>query len=235
MARDIHAITIELKSGNRSRVELDEYPDECPLCNIGGVPKFICAHSLGDAWDYDEVIEAVFKCPMNKCSRYYIGYYYKAGRTGDRFFLKRTLSPQYWEPVEFSEEIKKISPKFPRIYNQAAISEGFGLDEISGGGYRKSLEFLVKDYLVFSELKTKKQVVNLKLSVAISAVKDERIQKCAKRAAWLGNDEIHYNRMWNDKDITNLKELIKLSVNFIESDVIAKKYEKEMPERKNKS
>ena len=33
-------------------------------------------------------------------------------------------------------------------------------------------------------------------------------------------------------DINNLKELIKLTTNLIESDVIAKKYEKEMPDRK---
>ena len=72
----------------------------------------------------------------------------------------------------------------------------------------------------------------MQLADAISAINEKRIQACAKRAAWLGNDEIHYERKWEDKDITNLKELIKLTVNFVESDIIAGRYEEEMPDNK---
>ncbi|MFA6518097.1 MAG: hypothetical protein WCV93_00390 [Candidatus Shapirobacteria bacterium] len=232
MARDTFVLNIDLESGGRSSAQISEYPDKCPTCHEGGQPKFVLAHSLGAAWDYDEVIEAIFKCPINKCKRYYIGYYYKPSRTGDIFFLKETLAPQFWKPIYFSDEIKNISSRFERIYNQAAIAENFGLDEIAGGGYRKSLEFLVKDYLIYLKLKTKTQIAELKLSKAVALINDNRIQVCAKRAAWLGNDEIHFNRVWENKDIQNLKELIKLSTNLMESDVIAKKYEKEMPEKK---
>lgn len=232
MARDVFTLNIDLEGGNRGSVQLNEYPDKCPMCHKGGMPKFVLAHSLGAAWDYDEVVEAVFQCPLNNCKRYYIGYYYKPSRTGDMFFLRDTLAPQFWKPTYFSDEIKDISPRFERIYNQAAIAENFGLDEIAGGGYRKSLEFLVKDYLMYLKLKTKTQIAALKLGEAITLINDNRIQACAKRAAWLGNDELHYNRVWEDKDIQNLKELIKLTTNLIESDIIAKKYEKEMPDRK---
>ncbi len=232
MARDIFALNIDLDGGSRGNVQINEYPDKCPMCHEGGMPKFVLAHSLGEAWDYDEVVEAVFQCPLNKCKRYFTGYYYKPNRTGDMFFLRDTLAPQFWKPIYFSDEIKNISPRFERIYNQAAIAENFGLDEIAGGGYRKSLEFLVKDYLIHLKLKTKTQIIELKLSEAIALINDSRIQVCAKRAAWLGNDEIHYGRVWEDKDVQNLKELIKLSTNLIESDVISKKYEKEMPDQK---
>lgn len=232
MARDIFALNIDLEGGSRSGVQLNEYLDSCPMCHEGGMPKFVIAHSLGEAWDYDEVIEVVFQCPLNKCKRYYIGYYYKPSRTGDMFFLRDTLAPQFWKPILFSDEIKNISPRFERIYNQAAIAENFGLEEIAGGGYRKSLEFLVKDYLIHLKLKTKAQIIELKLGEAIALINDSHIQVCAKRAAWLGNDEIHYSRVWEDKDIQNLKELIKLTTNLIESDVISKKYEKEMPDKK---
>jgi len=232
MARDISIPTIDLESGSRGSVQINEYPDKCAVCGNGGQPKFIKAHSLGNAWDYDEVVEVVFQCPLNKCNRYYTAIYYKPSRHGDYFCLRNTLAPQYWEPIHFSEEIKGVSPRFERIYNQASIAENFGLEEIAGGGYRKSLEFLVKDYLIHLKIDTKTKISELKLGQAIALIKDNRIQVCAKRASWLGNDELHYNRVWDDKDIENLKELIKLTTNLIESDVIVKKYEKEMPEKK---
>lgn len=234
MARDVFALNINLESGSRGSVQINEYPDKCPMCHNGGHPNFILAHSLGAAWDYDEVVEAIFQCPLNNCKRYYIGYYYKPSRSGDMFFLRDTLAPQFWKPILFSNEIKDISQRFERIYNQATIAENFGLEEIVGGGYRKSLEFLVKDYLVHLKTKTKTQIIDLRLNEAIALIDDSRIQICAKRAAWLGNDELHYNRIWKDKDIQNLKELIKLTTNLIESDLIAKKYEKEMPEKTGK-
>ncbi|MBU1117553.1 DUF4145 domain-containing protein [Patescibacteria group bacterium] len=234
MAVDTHAISVVLEGGNRGSVQLDEYPDKCAACGVAGQPKFIIGHSLGAAWDYNEVVEAVFQCPNNKCKRYYTGIYTKPDRMGDYFFLKRTLAPQYWEPIKFSGEINEVSQRFSRIYNQSAISEDFGLDEIAGGGYRKSLEFLVKDYLKNTKVKTVEQIKKMQLSDAISAIDDKRIQACAKRAAWLGNDEIHYDRKWENKDIGNLKELIKLTVNFVESDIIANKYEEEMPDKEDK-
>lgn len=232
MARDVQHIYLRLDGGGREGIEVDEFPDKCGACGESGHPKFIIGHSLGAAWDYGEVVEIVFQCPRNECKRYYIGIYTKADRMGDYFTLKRTLARQYWDPIEFSKEIEGVSPRFPIIYNQAAIAEDFGLDEIAGGGYRKSLEFLVKDYLQGAKLKTLEEVNAMQLSPAISVIDEKRIQACAKRAAWLGNDEIHYQRKWEDKDINNLKELIKLTVNFIESDIISKKYENEMPDGK---
>jgi hypothetical protein len=60
-------------------------------------------------------------------------------------------------------------------------------------------------------------------------VDDPRIQKCAERAAWLGNDETHYVRKWEDKDVTDLKRLIALTVNWIDSSLQTEEYEKGMP------
>lgn len=230
MARDSFTVDISLENGSRNSAQINEYPDKCPMCHESGQPKFILAHSLGAAWDYDEVIEAIFQCPLNNCKRYYIAYYYKPNRRDDMFFLRDTLAPQFWKPILFSKEIKEISQRFERIYNQAVIADSFGLEEIAGGGYRKSLEFLVKDFLVFLNPKTKIQIIKLTLGKAIAKINDRRIQICAKRASWLGNDELHYIRVWENKDIENLKELVRLITNLIESEVISKKYEIEMPD-----
>lgn len=54
------------------------------------------------------------------------------------------------------------------------------------------------------------------------------IKEMAKRAVWLGNDETHYVRKWEDKDIQDLKNLIDLTVYFISMTLKAKKYREEM-------
>ncbi len=38
----------------------------------------------------------------------------------------------------------------------------------------------------------------------------------AERAAWLGNDETHYQRKWTDKDISDLKTVISLAEHWID-------------------
>ena len=59
-------------------------------------------------------------------------------------------------------------------------------------------------------------------------VDDPKIKASAKRATWLGNDETHYSRKWEDKDLEDLKVLLKLTTNWIESSLLTKRYEGEM-------
>ena len=58
---------------------------------------------------------------------------------------------------------------------------------------------------------------------------DPRIKNVAQRALWLGNDETHYLRKWVSHDLDDLINLIKLAVNWIETEILSKKYEEEMP------
>ena len=122
----------------------------------------------------------------------------------------------------FSEIITSISPSFSAIYNQAYHAEQANLDQICGVGYRKALEFLIKDYLISKE-KDEKVVENIKnkfLNNCIQEdVQNENIKNVAKRAVWLGNDETHYTRKWADKDVSHLKQLIELTIRWIENEV----------------
>jgi hypothetical protein len=54
------------------------------------------------------------------------------------------------------------------------------------------------------------------------------VKACAKRAAWLGNDETHYVRKWTDKDVRDLKILITLTINWINNVLLTRKYTAEM-------
>jgi uncharacterized UPF0160 family protein len=132
----------------------------------------------------------------------------------------------------FEDAIQNISSEFCDIYNQALEAETMGLNKISGPGYRKAFEFLVKDYVI-SQTESDVEIENVKkcfLGTAIEKyIEDKRIKKMAKRAAWLGNDETHYIRKWENKDITDLKNLIELVIHYINMDEISKQYEEEMP------
>jgi hypothetical protein len=63
-------------------------------------------------------------------------------------------------------------------------------------------------------------------------VKSEQIKEIAKRAAWLGNDETHYVRKWEDKDLKDLKKLISLTLHWIEVETLTLEVIADMPEGK---
>ena len=132
---------------------------------------------------------------------------------------------------EFSDIINSISSQFVSIYNQAYFAEQINLDQICGVGYRKSLEFLIKDYLISKE--TEKQVKeNIRKKFLNNCIQDhvqnDNIKNVAKRAVWLGNDETHYVRVWANKDVKNLKQLIDLTVRWIENEVETERVLQEM-------
>lgn len=75
----------------------------------------------------------------------------------------------------------------------------------------------------------KERIKNKFLSNCIQEdIVDNNIKNVAKRAVWLGNDETHYVRKWADKDVSNLKHLIDLTVRWIENEVETKKIIDEM-------
>jgi hypothetical protein len=63
-------------------------------------------------------------------------------------------------------------------------------------------------------------------------VGEGRIQATASRATWLGNDETHYVRTWEDKDLSDLKKLIDLTLYWIGAEILTRELEASMPDRK---
>ena len=116
----------------------------------------------------------------------------------------------------FDDKIKNISNKFVNIYNQAKAAEEYKLDEIAGIGYRKSLEFLIKDYCISIYPNDKDKILDITLSQTITKyIDDNEILKFAKVSTWLGNDETHYIRKFTDKDINDLKIFIDATIHYI--------------------
>lgn len=223
-------IQLRATLGNQAQdlvVEVDKYPDACPICHHAIQPKFMGdAHAAGRRND----LQLIFQCPVERCQRFFISTY-SHRQTGGYFYSGS--APFLPEAIEFPDHISSISPMFCAIFTQARNAENADWKLIAGPGYRKALEFLLKDYL--SKLKTEnaEKIKSMLLGSCIETfVDNEKIKQMAKRAAWLGNDETHYVRKWEDKDLEDLKSLIQVTVHWIEMEAITNKILSDMPEGK---
>jgi hypothetical protein len=154
----------------------------------------------------------VFKCKDVDCRQIIIcrylhillDYYYKD------FFLIPSFQKK-----NFDEFIKTISNDFVELYNQSAKAEEYGCKDIAGAGYRKALEFIIKDFAIDCNNNDKEEITKMSLSTVIEKyIHNSKLKEITKRAVWLGNDETHYERKW-DKNIEDLKKLIDIAVHYI--------------------
>ncbi len=211
--------------------DINEIPDMCPACDHAIEPIF-CYQFGVDTWrEYDGFLQVVFRCPRVKCQRLFIALYgaERGYRGQPNLVLRKSYLMDVIEFEEFSEIIANVSSKFAQIYNQAKAVEDNNLLLIAGPGYRKALEFLVKDYLIKSNPENHDKIKKMQLRDAIKLFTDARIEACASRAAWLGNDETHYVRKWEDRDLHDLKTLIKMVVDWIDLVERSKEYVTAMP------
>jgi hypothetical protein len=143
-------------------------------------------------------------------------------------------SPFKFKEEEFDEPIKRVSMNFVRIYNQAKEAEERGLKDICGIGYRKALEFLIKDYLIeINREKAEAIKKNHSLEQVINTyVTDHKIRFLTQRATWLGNDHAHYMKKWGDKEVEDLKNLIKASLHWISAEKVLEFYQEDMKDKR---
>jgi hypothetical protein len=233
MSDRIQAQYYENRDIHPTIIDVDFIPDSCPLCGTKINPVFRYA------WFEYPKLQAVFQCPSSKCGQLFIAYYAEniTGLTGpvDKEYKYKGSAPWRVEKEEFPAVISKFSQKFSEIYNEAKEAEKRGLKNICGAGYRKALEFLIKDYLINEIHNDPATIRETKLGVCIDRyVESPKIKESAKRAAWLGNDETHYYRTWEDKDLEDLKRLLKLTLHWIEDECDTRQAVEDMPDRKGK-
>lgn len=204
------------------QVKVNGNPNKCPFCHKTITPNFLFGHRNNN------IMEVVLICPNQSCNKSFIGYY---NNRGTYFDFNGNTTVGNLVGREFSEIIQSISENFIIIYNQAFSAEQQRLTEICGVGFRKALEFLIKDYIIKNRPDSKEIVEKKLLGACISEyVDDERIKTVSKRAVWLENDETHYIRKWEGKNLDDLKKLIDLTVHWIEMESLTKSFETEMPE-----
>jgi len=194
-----------------------ELPCICPHCNTGATFDVLNAFHIIS--NHNQSLYALFFCPT--CDSCFIGEY-DIGEDfddDDETFFKK-IFPSSSKITTFSQLLSSLSPKFVEIYNQAEIAENAGLTEICGLGYRKALEFLIKDFSIQQFPESEGNIKNAQLSKCIDEYIDsKRIKTLAKASAWIGNDETHYTRKHEDYGILHLKAFIGAATHFITSEL----------------
>ncbi|PHD95396.1 MULTISPECIES: DUF4145 domain-containing protein [Bacillus cereus group] len=211
-------------------------PQTCPICNYSILPTYILIY-LKDGLNR----EVLCKCPRRDCaSMFFANYTYGENPMRDPFrtpfddddeyaYVLNNLYPKNKAIKSFPKEITELSSAFVEIYNQAYIAEQEELNLICGVGYRKSLEFLIKDFAnQLNPADTEKIKKDTLMNCIKKYIDHPKIKSMAERAVWLGNDETHYEKKWIEKDIQDLKTLIRLTVGHIELHLVSEKYELEM-------
>jgi hypothetical protein len=220
---------MQLSTQNANQVQINTYPDRCPVCLHAIQPLDTNQGFLGP-----HGLENIARCPRQQCGHFFI-VKFEGQRQGNGtvLYVLKELVPLTIEVSAQSEVIKGISPNFATIFAEAEKAEKLNLKLICGPGYRKAIEFLIKDYVIQSHPEKGEEIKNLNLAKCIADyVQDGRVKQVAARAVWLGNDETHYLRKWEDKDLTDLKRLIQLTLHWIEMDDLTKKTLEDMPEGK---
>ena len=77
-------------------------------------------------------------------------------------------------------------------------------------GYRKAIEYLVKDWAIQQVPADKDEIEKSWLGAVINDYYTGDLKDILERATWSGNDQAHYNQLFTDFDINVLKELIEL-------------------------
>jgi hypothetical protein len=213
-------------------------PDHCPQCNRKVTPNRIAEVVIGEAKSMRLAkLRLVFQCPSHQCQELFIAYYTEAKSTSHAMglgqFNYEGVAPFITEPPTLFKGIDKVSNRFAEIYRQALAAEERGLHEVSGPGLRKALEFLIKDYCILGHPEQADKIKAMFLGDCIKTYLDNSgLRSAAERAAWLGNDELHYDRKWENKDISDLHLLVKLTLAWVETNIRTQEYTASMQPKK---
>ncbi|MGI5905214.1 MAG: hypothetical protein ACOX85_02970 [Candidatus Pararuminococcus gallinarum] len=224
MDRLLHAYAVDPEKTNKSfNLPL---PRKCPICSVAYCdvpltsyyikPTVFCSNNETNVY-------ALYFCP--NCEHIFLVCYqvtedisvHVHNHDGDGGHITH-IYPTPKCLTDFTEHIKALSPRFIEIYHQSEKAEGIGLTEICGMGYRKSLEFLIKDYAVHCDPDKSSEIQSSKtlLSQCINNyIKSEKIKILAKASSWIGNDETHYSRKHTAYNLQDLKRFITTTVAYI--------------------
>src|SRR5699024_2122657 len=130
------------------------------------------------------------------CKKHFVQSY-EVSFVGDN--AVNSIHPVHEKPIpksdfEYPNEIDDISEEFSKIIEQSKQAEGMGLSHLAGIGYRKAIEFLIKDYLINHKKQDSETISKKLLGKCIEMLDDSRLKSLATAATWIGNDETHYTR-----------------------------------------
>lgn len=195
--------------------------DECPHCHTSIEPillSSVLVHPHKNVSSRIRTFTFLYKC--NKCKHaFMVELKTNQLNESDPYIAFETmLSPSKSVPNrQFSKPIYKISEKFVTLYNQSQVAETTGLSDICGMGYRKALEFLVKDFAIYMHPEDQTSIKSQPLSQCIDKYMDNiKIKNLSKATTWLCNDEVHYEKRHEEYSLSELKTFLNAVVTAIE-------------------
>lgn len=203
---------MKAKYDNWSNAEVNvTVTDICPNCGRGIEPILKDSSFYKD--EQSHILFLTLFC--NSCKYAWVDSYDYLSNYGDVF--PKNLHHHKELPSEFPKEISKLSPQGVKTYIQSLQAEVDGYDTLVGIGLRKSLEFIIKDFLIYKFPEKVDEIKKKMLgSVINDYIEDQVLQKLAQATSWIGNDETHYVRKHTDKDLQDLKKFLNATIRFIE-------------------
>lgn len=213
-------VKFSLKDSNNFYNISVDIPNKCPHCFNSMRPH------ISRKTDFDVrlrlPVAILYQC--TSCQKYFANeyeitdYYQQIDGYDSRQII---YSYKSLATYDLPNELNNISETFIEIYIQSLTAELDGLSQICGIGYRKAIEFLVKDFLINFQQEDSEKISKLSLSQAVNKIESQKIKNLALASVWLGNDETHYLRKYEDKDINDMKKFIKALAYFISSELTA--------------
>lgn len=229
---------MEFNVGKRYYVNVKE-PNICPHCHVTNSPKCLFTENTKDT-DNSDCNYQIWQCANKECVKLF-GVLYKVvdgtpaiakvlnGLPKGPDWPKPILELVDGNTIETEEPLKS---KFIKTYLQSLEAESYGLDEIAGMGYRKAIEYLVKDWAIQNNPDKKEDILSKWLGSTIKNYYSGDLKDILERATWLGNDQAHYKKLFEEYDIEVLKELIDLIMVELDNDYKKKHYIEKIQRRK---
>lgn len=193
----------------------------CPFCHFAMKPARQAAVGGDLKLSVPGIITIIWTCPVDSCKKEVVTIYrFKETKGGvNHYEFKEFLNGEPQMPAwpQFVHELENGNPddpvtkepsKFVEIYRQALTAEFKGLNEIAGIGFRRAFEFLIKDFAIMEHPNEKAEIMTLLLVPVIKKFYPPDYLPIMERAAWLGNDETHYERKHPSYNLSDLKRVI---------------------------
>jgi len=214
-------------------------PNICPHCHVVNTPHLKYKSPTLDT-DGSPCNIQIWQCSNQECGKLFGVLYKNVNGTVKivKFLNGLPKGPIWPKPISNLKDgksigtEKEIQSKFIKTYLQSLEAESNGLDEIAGMGYRKAIEYLVKDWAIQSNPKEKDKILGLWLSSIIQNYFTGDLKEILERATWLGNDQTHYNKLFEEYNIEHLKELIDLIMVELDREYKKQHYIKNIEKRK---
>lgn len=211
----------KLKDSGNSHIGINvTTKNHCPHCSSIIKPSIVYLSEYDDKLKLPVVI--LYQCPA--CKKFFPSEHKPIEFSHSiSAYNSSPVTYTYKKMVDYDlpEELEEVSPMFKDIYIQSLTAEADNLHQISGIGYRKSIEFLIKDFLINYQNEDHSKISKLPLSQAIDKLETTKVKNIAKASVWLGNDETHYLRKYEDKDVNDMKRFIRALAYFISSEIVA--------------